>query len=306
MSSAIRVVRDPEPRRFGRRLTTLRCNPCPFCRTGRSALPCSTVPPRCRGLRRRGAAAAAAALASQPDFTTLKRSFGAGRRCAIAKRPNALCSPPSTTAPHRPRSPTSCLPPRRTVRSPMGDTRLISQQGLRVPRPDRLGARRRRPAHRGRPDGGRAGADESTAWRQPVDLTALCAELPPSCRVCLPPGATCTAGQIARRLLRLLGDDPMAIMDAFEAAIAAGASATTLAVPSPMRRAPVGTLRERNEHADWETAHHVFTYANAVHQMLKRIGATMTTSRRCVASCTERWRSTLLAISMCRRPYSRR
>ena len=27
-----------------------------------------------------------------------------------------------------------------------------------------------------------------------------------------------------------------------------------------------------NEHADWETAHHVFTYANAVHQMLKRIG----------------------------------
>ena len=27
-----------------------------------------------------------------------------------------------------------------------------------------------------------------------------------------------------------------------------------------------------NEHADWETAHHVFTHANAVHQMLKRIG----------------------------------
>ena len=27
-----------------------------------------------------------------------------------------------------------------------------------------------------------------------------------------------------------------------------------------------------NEHADWETAHHVFTYANALHQMLKRIG----------------------------------
>ena len=27
-----------------------------------------------------------------------------------------------------------------------------------------------------------------------------------------------------------------------------------------------------NEHADWETAHHVFTYVNALHQMLKRIG----------------------------------
>jgi hypothetical protein len=28
-----------------------------------------------------------------------------------------------------------------------------------------------------------------------------------------------------------------------------------------------------NEHGDWETAHHVFTYANAVHQMLRRIGS---------------------------------
>ncbi|MGF6971339.1 hypothetical protein OKW43_008434 [Paraburkholderia sp. WC7.3g] len=27
-----------------------------------------------------------------------------------------------------------------------------------------------------------------------------------------------------------------------------------------------------NEHADWETAHDVFTYANALHQMLRRIG----------------------------------
>ena len=27
-----------------------------------------------------------------------------------------------------------------------------------------------------------------------------------------------------------------------------------------------------NEHADWETAHHVFTHVNALHQMLKRIG----------------------------------
>src|SRR5262249_50302094 len=28
----------------------------------------------------------------------------------------------------------------------------------------------------------------------------------------------------------------------------------------------------QTEHNDWETAHHVFTYANAVDQMLKRIG----------------------------------
>jgi ParB-like chromosome segregation protein Spo0J len=34
----------------------------------------------------------------------------------------------------------------------------------------------------------------------------------------------------------------------------------------------VARFGNANEHADWETAHHVFTYANAVDQMLKRIG----------------------------------
>ena len=35
-----------------------------------------------------------------------------------------------------------------------------------------------------------------------------------------------------------------------------------------LRVARFGTA---NEHGDWETAHHVFTYCNAVHQVLKRI-----------------------------------
>jgi len=34
----------------------------------------------------------------------------------------------------------------------------------------------------------------------------------------------------------------------------------------------VARFGNANEHADWETAHHVFTYANAVDQMLERIG----------------------------------
>ena len=33
----------------------------------------------------------------------------------------------------------------------------------------------------------------------------------------------------------------------------------------------VARFGSANEHSDWETAHHVFTYANAVHRMLKRI-----------------------------------
>jgi nitrite reductase/ring-hydroxylating ferredoxin subunit len=119
------------------------------------------------------------------------------------------------------------------------------------------------------------GADESTAWRQPVDLTALCAEAAAEL-----PGWFATRRNMlgwsdhAALARALLGDDPMAIMDALKAAIAAGASATdlgrSLAYAAALRLARFGSA---NEHADWETAHHVFTYANAVHQMLKRIGA---------------------------------
>jgi len=35
----------------------------------------------------------------------------------------------------------------------------------------------------------------------------------------------------------------------------------------------VARFGSANEHGDWESAHHVFTYCNAVHQGLKRIGA---------------------------------
>jgi hypothetical protein len=38
----------------------------------------------------------------------------------------------------------------------------------------------------------------------------------------------------------------------------------------------VARFGNANEHSDWETAHHVFTYANALHQMLKRIGTAHT------------------------------
>jgi hypothetical protein len=71
----------------------------------------------------------------------------------------------------------------------------------------------------------------------------------------------------------LLGDDSMAIMDGLKAAIRGGAAAAdlgrSLAYAAALRLARFGGA---NEHADWETAHHVFTYANAVHQMLKQTG----------------------------------
>jgi nitrite reductase/ring-hydroxylating ferredoxin subunit len=119
------------------------------------------------------------------------------------------------------------------------------------------------------------GAEETSAWRQPVDLIALLertfAELP----------ALFTHGRgrgpwngHAALASRLLGDDPAAIVGALEDAIRAGAVpadlSKALAYAAALRVARFGTA---NEHGDWQTAHHAFTYANAVHQGLKRIGA---------------------------------
>src|SRR4029077_20919477 len=69
----------------------------------------------------------------------------------------------------------------------------------------------------------------------------------------------------------LLGDDPQTIVGALKQALRAGAAPATLARSLAYAAAlRVARFGNANEHADWETAHHVFTYANAVHQMLER------------------------------------
>ena len=77
---------------------------------------------------------------------------------------------------------------------------------------------------------------------------------------------------------------PSGAADALKAGIRAGAAPAdlgrSLAYGAALRVARFGTA---NEHADWETAHHVFTFANAVHQMLNRIG-TASTDRVCRAT----------------------
>jgi hypothetical protein len=119
------------------------------------------------------------------------------------------------------------------------------------------------------------GAEERTAWRQPVDLIALCQ------RAGLELPHLFTASDNARDWSdhltlseHLLADDPAAIIDALIAAARDGASPAdlgrALAYAAALRVARFGTA---NEHSDWETAHHVFTYANAVHRALKRIGS---------------------------------
>ena len=119
------------------------------------------------------------------------------------------------------------------------------------------------------------GADKSAEWRQPADLIALCekaaTELPALFAVGRGRGPWLEHAKLAQDLL---GDDPSAIIAALQAAVSDGASfadlGRSLCYAAALRVARFGTA---NEHGDWETAHHVFTYCNAVHQGLKRISS---------------------------------
>jgi nitrite reductase/ring-hydroxylating ferredoxin subunit len=122
------------------------------------------------------------------------------------------------------------------------------------------------------------GSEESNAWRQPIDLVQLCeaafAELPEL----LSDGKAKRGSWRGDEVLaqRLLGDDPVAIVAALKSAIRDGATATDLSraitYAAALRIASFGTS---NEHSDWDTALHCFTYCNAVHQLLTRITAEM-------------------------------
>jgi len=117
------------------------------------------------------------------------------------------------------------------------------------------------------------GAEESTAWRQPADLIALCQKTASELSALFATARARAWSDHAALARTLLCDDALAIMDALKAAVSAGALPAdlgrSLAYAAALRVAYFGSA---NEHSDWETAHHVFTYANAVHQMVKRVG----------------------------------
>jgi hypothetical protein len=117
------------------------------------------------------------------------------------------------------------------------------------------------------------GAEETTAWRHPVDLVALCEETGAELRDLFTTARRPGWSDHAELSAALLGDDARTIVAALKTAVRAGASraalSRSLAYAAALRVARFGTA---NEHADWETALHVFTYANAIHQALKRIG----------------------------------
>ena len=123
---------------------------------------------------------------------------------------------------------------------------------------------------------GARGSEELNAWRQPIDLVPLCETAFTELPELLAEGKTKRGGWRGHEELtqRLLGDDPAPVVTDLKSAIRDGATATDLsrsvACAAALRIAFFGTS---NEHSDWDTALHCFTYCNAVHQLLTRITA---------------------------------
>ncbi|ADQ66266.1 ferredoxin subunit of nitrite reductase and ring-hydroxylating dioxygenase [Halogeometricum borinquense DSM 11551] len=117
-------------------------------------------------------------------------------------------------------------------------------------------------------------AEERSSWRQPVDLAAMVSETFADLDSLVESGAGTEWSPPASFTETLLSDDPEIVVAALEDAIREGASVEALArevaFAAGTRVAQFATV---NEFSDWNTVHHTFTYANAVHQLARRTGA---------------------------------
>jgi nitrite reductase/ring-hydroxylating ferredoxin subunit len=116
-------------------------------------------------------------------------------------------------------------------------------------------------------------SQELNSWRHPTDLAALVwaarAELP---ALYAQGKENPVTWQGEEALVEaILGDDPVAILEAIKAASRAGASPEALG--SAVAQAAfvrMARFHTANEFGDWETVHNTLTAANALHQALQR------------------------------------
>ncbi|MBD2124829.1 nitrite reductase (NAD(P)H) small subunit [Microcoleus sp. ZQ-A2] len=116
--------------------------------------------------------------------------------------------------------------------------------------------------------------EESNSWRYPVDLVAILhsafEQLPEALEV----GRTRRGTWSGREPLMpiLFSEDAQAIADTLLAALREGCTeeelAGTVTYAAALR---VARFHTNNDHGDWNSAHHPFTFANAVHQALRRM-----------------------------------
>jgi nitrite reductase/ring-hydroxylating ferredoxin subunit len=116
--------------------------------------------------------------------------------------------------------------------------------------------------------------EEANEWRNPIDLVAICEHAFESLPAALEAGRHRTIGSRSWReelAAVILGDDPQAIADALLSALRDGVSPSELAGTVTYAAAlRIARFHISNEFGDWDTAHHSFTFANAVHQAMQR------------------------------------
>ena len=118
-------------------------------------------------------------------------------------------------------------------------------------------------------------SEEQSAWRQPVDVAALCFDAHERLPDLVAAGEGENWTEPDEFVETLLSDDPEAIIEALCAAIAAGATRRELtdAVARAATRR-VAYFPTSNEFNDWNTVHHTLVYANAAHELADRTDAT--------------------------------
>ena len=119
--------------------------------------------------------------------------------------------------------------------------------------------------------------EESNEWRHPVDLVAIVEAAAGALPAALETGRARGDGRAldpGPLVPVLLGEDPQAIADALVDALRRGAApvdvAGAVAYAAALR---IAHFPQSNEFGDWDTALHTFTFANAVHQGLRRSGS---------------------------------
>jgi nitrite reductase/ring-hydroxylating ferredoxin subunit len=116
--------------------------------------------------------------------------------------------------------------------------------------------------------------EESNSWRYPVDLVAILEAAFEQLPEALEKGKLQTGTGLEQESLIavLLGDDAEAIAHSLLEALRSGCSAEQLASAVTYAAAlRVARFHTNNDHSDWNSAHHPFTFAHAVHQGLRRV-----------------------------------
>lgn len=118
--------------------------------------------------------------------------------------------------------------------------------------------------------------EESRSWRSPVDLVAILQQAFEALPVALTEGKNQRGSWDHRDPLIpiLLGDNAQAIADALLTALRQGCSEVELAeIVTYAAALRIAQFSTNNDFNDWDSAHHTFTFANAVHQGMRRVAS---------------------------------